>query len=206
MEKLSQEELRWFKALQTKYIPFPQKRENDWKKRIQRQKRLKGTSAILIAGLLFWISFPPVWGNPSDDSPPEGVLIPIDELVRDEKNQMKSQLEVPNRSDTDSEKELPSVTNERHPTNPADPKVINPTNDDSSSSKTEPSSNVNPSNAGDETQKRRHNLPSTVQTEEGGKLPDTATPFTALLLRGMALVCLGFGLRWLYRSSSEKCA
>lgn len=195
MKELPKQHIRWFEA----------KRTTNWRgqsadpfvesgiRMSRRWNRCQALVFIASSFLLFWMSFSPAWGNPNTERLPNHVLIPIDKVINGEEEEGDR---------SSSESKVESQESENHVHSQQQEQVVAPAKDEKSEEATEkkqqPSSS-NDSKTVTPQQKKESGSQqadtSDVRTENGGTLPDTATPFGTILVRGLALVLLGMGLR-----------
>lgn len=220
MKKISEQQLLWFKRMRTDEctVNVPLSYGADHQSEIDvghRRRWMKGIIFISISFLLFWYSFSPVWGNPNDDDPPKNVLIPIDELMNGEENGIKlppseSSKQVPSDEQKQEEKQSPSneedvrlnQPNEEKKGGMNEKKVMNESHSNVETKKINPQQRketTSTDNPHSPQIREKVNASSKIRTENGGTLPNTATPFGMLFLRGIALVLLGMGLRFMRR-------
>lgn len=219
MKKLSEQQLAWFKGLQTETrnngTPhfMPDERvswRRDW---------FMGILLVMTSFLLFWYSFSPVWGNPGEEVQTEDVLIPIHELMNGE----EKEVELPQQSNVTESRS--SNQQERQVEEKSDQSSSNVENigdkhgrmiqsrSNAETKKVESQQNKETTSTNDAHPSSVQQTPQTkeiadstsdVRTENGGKLPKTATPFGAYFLRGLALFLLGMGIRFLNRDRLHK--
>lgn len=218
MESIPKQHLAWFEAKRTEKRSW-QKASAPFVVSGYSRNLIKGMVLIGSSFLLFGVSFSPAWGNPDVDHVSNQVLIPIDKLMNGEEEEEPPSSDVSNREapveSTQSEDQA-AVKQQENQLQPSKPE--NKHNESVVGEKKDESPHPHPQTkkADDARQKQesitddgkknspaRNNDRSDVQTENGGTLPDTATPFGTLLVRGMALVLLGFGLRSIAKKSER---
>lgn len=215
MKEIPKKHLAWFEAKQTERRGWFSPAE-PFVVRGDLRNWMKGIGFIVSSFLLFGISFSPAWGNPNDDDLPNKVLIPIHELMNGEEQEpdqtssdldqqetsvqsiQKKEQETPEKqegmvSSSKHDNEKKEITADAEKKKPSQPHQENHDgkNVENDLRKKDTISAENKS------QPKRNRSDSEVQTENGGTLPDTATPFGALLARGLALVLLGIGFRFI---------
>lgn len=232
VKEISKQEICWFASRQTKYqwMSYQQKDPFDiWLHQPNRRASrswLKGFVSITSGILLMCYSFSGVWANPGEDLPPSDVLIPVDEALQQKDNTQTDQppLEVPNQLAPETETKQKQQST-KDPT--ADglktqkPTQVSPEPQGKASDKsvdqqhkTKPSADQNSTTKSDQQPATTKQSPSTTSqtqsdpnqtmaTENGGKLPATATPLMDLLLRGFSLVLMGIGIHQLKRRGWE---
>ena len=217
MEEIPKEQLEWFEAKQTenRYLSFTQEPfpvngySRNWR---------KGLLFIISSFLLFGASFSPAWGNPGHpDRLPDKVLIPIDELMNGEEEMDPSSdsnkqdssdgsTETENQVMSEQQEEVVQSSNGEEKREYAEEKIKKEPISSNNHSKKEDNlqqKKTTKSDESDHSPSKKRNDPSDVRTENGGTLPNTATPFGTLLVRGIALVLLGLGLRSLSNKKIE---
>lgn len=215
MKKLSEQQLAWFKRLQTEKknhgIPrFMPDESVSWKR-----NGFMGILSVMVSFLLFWFSFSTVWGNPGEEVQSEDVLIPIHELMNGVEREIQSP-EQSNLTESQSSNQQESRVEEKSDQSSSNVEnsgdkngEMDQSNSNFKTKKVESQQNnktgtndIHPSSV-QQTPQTKETTDSTsgVRTENGGKLPKTATPFGAYFLRGVALVLLGIGIRLLNRSA-----
>lgn len=234
MKSFSMEEREWLEGFRTDELVGPplydMKRYTymEPSQECDHFKWVKGSICITSSFILFLLSFTPVWAHPHQEVPPKEVLIPKDELMKEDpvpKSQEEftpfgNQNIAPTNptKETQESVESPNIKNNPKPSESVEEKkqshspslgdqekkntMVSPSQEKKSNQPSE--SHQVPSSSSHEKIKKKTYTDSlessdSIKTENGGKLPNTATPLGSLFLRGWALLFLGLGLRSLKR-------
>jgi outer membrane biosynthesis protein TonB len=224
MKPLSKQERDWFEAMrvgacQLTHVFRPDPFADDLPR--TKRYRLRGWVSLAAATVLFFYSFSGAWANPGEELPPSDVLIPMDDLLKEQVNgHLKLPPETAAEQEQQTEQQQPQTKQQ-----PAEEKASQqpPANQQQTKPQQQPSkqneAQVEPqqqpvkppaAQTAPKTPPVAEKQPPTTspqvpaanmkqqegtyQTENGGKLPATATPLLPLFFQGMALMLLGFGL------------